>query len=113
MEETKRSADVIISRLESSLLSIEQASFDAINITDRLVSLLDEGRRTALLLSSEDEEERELAVEQTKDVLNRLLDTAFTVNNVAHDLEREAAYQRETTESVKQIIDFMYIMDEI
>ncbi len=112
MKETRVTTEMVLARMENSLLNIEQTSFDAINVTDRIVSLLNEGRGVAMALESEDMEERQEAVDKIQIVMNNLLEVAFIVNNVAHDLEREAVYQRETTQSIKQIIDFLYAMGE-
>ena len=107
MNETKETTAVILSRLENSLLSIEQTSFDAINITDKLVMLIGEAREASENLQDASKEELAKATETMEKILEQLLSTAFKVNNVAHDLEKEAAYQRETTETIKQIVDFL------
>lgn len=112
MKETRVTTEMVLARMENSLSNIEQTSFDAINVTDRIVSLLNEGRSVAMALESEDMEEQQQAVDKIQIVMNNLLEVAFTVNNVAHDLEKEAVYQRETTQSIKQIIDFLYAMGE-
>ncbi len=112
MNDTRVTTEMVLARMENSLSNIEQTSFDAINVTDRIVSLLNEGRSVAMALESEDLEEQQQAVDKIQIVMNNLLEVAFTVNNVAHDLEKEAAYQRETTQSIKQIIDFLYAMGE-
>jgi len=41
-----------------------------------------------------------------------LLDTSFEVNNVSHELEKETVYQRETVESIKQIVDYLYSISD-
>ena len=112
MKDTKVTTEMVLTRMENSLSNIEQTSFDAINVTDRIVSLLNEGRSVAMALESENIEEQQEAVDKIQIVMNNLLEVAFTVNNVAHDLEKEAVYQRETTQSIKQIIDFLYAMGE-
>lgn len=112
MKDTRATTEMVLARMENSLSNIEQTSFDAINVTDRIVSLLNEGRSVAMALESEDLEEQQQAVDKIQIVMNNLLEVAFTVNNVAHDLEKEAVYQRETTQSIKQIIDFLYAMGE-
>ena len=57
--------------------------------------------------------------EQTKNKLDKEYqeqlnqkNTAFTVNNVSHELEKETIYQRDTMESIKQIVEFLYAMTE-
>lgn len=112
MNDTRVTTEMVLARMENSLLNIEQTSFDAINVTDRIVSLLNEGRSVAVALESEDIEEQQAAVDKIQMVMDNLLEVAFTVNNVAHDLEKEAVYQQETTQSIKQIIDFLYAMGE-
>lgn len=113
MKDTRATTEMVLARMENSLSNIEQTSFDAINVTDRIVSLLNEGRSVAMALESEDLEEQQQAVDKIQIVMNNLLEVAFTVNNVAHDLEKEAVYQRETTQSIKQIIDFLYAMGDV
>lgn len=112
MDDTRVTTEMVLARMENSLSNIEQTSFDAINVTDRIVSLLNEGRSVAMALESENKEEQRAAVDKIQIVMDNLLEVAFTVNNVAHDLEKEAVYQQETTQSIKQIIDFLYAMGE-
>ena len=58
------------------------------------------------------ESDREYIMEIIKKLLQELLNTAFTVNNVSHELEKETIYQRDTMESIKQIVEFLYAMTE-
>lgn len=40
-----------------------------------------------------------------------MLENAFQVNNVSHELEKEVLYQRDTTDSIRQIIEFLYAVN--
>lgn len=98
--------------MENSLDSLEQMSLDSINITDKLVTGIDEIRQCAEEMVGCAESDREYIMEIIKKLLQELLNTAFTVNNVSHELEKETIYQRDTMESIKQIVEFLYAMTE-
>ena len=57
-------------------------------------------------------EERDNAFKEMSKILDKLLDTAFIVNNVSHELENETVYQRESVENIRQIVDFLYDMND-
>ena len=105
LRQTEQATVTVLKRMENSLDSLEQMSLDSINITDKLVSGIDEIRDCA-------ESDREYIMEIIKKLLQELLNTAFTVNNVSHELEKETIYQRDTMESIKQIVEFLYAMTE-
>ncbi len=109
--ETEKTTELVLQRMENSLSSMEQMSFDAINITDRLVTLTSEVREHAMMIRhSVTEEEKNREFDAVQHNLEQILETAFSVNNVSHELEKETVYQRNTTESLRQIIDFLYAM---
>ena len=110
LHETEKSTEMVLERMENSLNSVEQMSFDAINITDRLVSLISQARECAIIMQNGSRQERDIAFESLCQNLDQILETAFEVNNVSHELEKEAVYQRDTTETIKQIIEFLYAM---
>ncbi len=108
--ETEKNTELVLERMENTLNNLEQMSFDSINITDRLVTLLNNAREYASIMKDGTEKEREEAFDNLCGVLNQLLDTAFLVNNVSHELEIETVYQRDTLSTIKQIVDFIYSM---
>lgn len=111
VSETERDTERVLERMENSLNSMEQMSFDAINITDRLVVLTSEVREHAMVIRrSKSDDEKNRAFDAVQKNLEQILETAFSVNNVSHELEQETVYQRNTTESLRQIIDFLYAM---
>lgn len=112
LRETEETTEVVIQRMENSLDSLEQMSLDAINVTDKLVSRIDEIRQCVEEMALCSESDRDCIVELIKKLLQELLNTAFTVNNVSHELERETIYQRDTLENIKQIVEFLYAMSE-
>lgn len=112
LRETEKTTEIVLQRIENTLSSMEQMSFDAINITDRLLSLTSQSREFAATLKAGSQEERDAAFESICQNLDQILETAFQVNNVSHELEKEAVYQRDTTENLKQIIEFLYAMTE-
>lgn len=113
IKETEKSTAVIMERMETSMSQMEQMSFDSINITDKLVTLTSQAREHASAMKSGTAEQREAEYEVIGDILNKILETAFTVNNVSHDLEKEVVYQRDTADSIKEIIDFLYAMVDV
>jgi hypothetical protein len=113
LKETEQTTEMVVERMETSMSTMEQMSFDAINITDRLVTLTSEAREHASVMRTGTEEERNEAFDGICKNLNEILDTAFTVNNVSHELEKEIIYQRDTTDTIKQIIEFLYAMSEM
>lgn len=112
LRETEDTTEVVIQRMENSLNSLEQMSFDSINISDTLVMRIDEIRCCAERMKESQGQERECIMELIMKLLQDLLDTAFEINNVSHDLEKETAYQRETVENIKQIVGFLYAMTD-
>ena len=101
LKETENTTEVVLERMENM-------SFDSINITDRIVTLLSDARELLAVLKSGEEEKKEEAFQGVENIFNQLLDTSFEVNNVSHELEKETVYQRETVESIKQIVDYLY-----
>ena len=112
LRETEETTGVVIQRMENSLDSLEQMSLDAINITDKLVSGINEIRQYMDEMDSYTEADRKHVVEMIKKLLQTLLDTAFKVNNVSHELEKETVYQRDTLENIRQIVEFLYAMSD-
>lgn len=112
LRETEETTEIVIQRMENSLDSLEQMSLDSINVTDKLVSGIDEIRQCVEEMEICLESDRECIVELIKKLLQELLNTAFTVNNVSHELEKETIYQRDTLENIKQIVEFLYAMSD-
>lgn len=110
LQETEKTTEMVLERMENSLCSMEQMSFDSINITDRLVSLISQAREYAGIMQNGSRKERDVAFESVCQTLDQILETAFQVNNVSHELEKETVYQRDTTENIKLIIEFLYAM---
>ncbi|MDE6566816.1 MAG: hypothetical protein K2K70_03660 [Lachnospiraceae bacterium] len=108
--ETKRSADLVIDRMESLVSSLEQMSYDSINTTDRLVTLLNRAREYNEVIGDGSQEEQTAASEAIGIILEELLNTSFQVNNLSHQLEVETVSQRDTLESIRQMLDFLYSM---
>ncbi len=105
---TEHTTELVLDRMENSLDSLEQMSFDSINITDKLVSGIDVIRQCVLEMKEDGEKDIKVVSDTIEDLLNDLLATAFEVNNVAHELEKETAYQRGTLENIKQIVELLY-----
>lgn len=112
MRETEDTTVMVIKRMENSLSSMEQMAYESINITDRLLVLISNAREYAVSMDTASIEEREKAYKAIGGILDQLLETAFQVNNVAHDLEKESSYQRGTTEKIGQIIELLYAMTD-
>lgn len=112
LRETEETTGVVIQRMENSLDSLEQMSLDAINITDKLVSGINEIRQYMDEMDSYTEEDRKCVIEMIQKLLQTLLNTAFQVNNVSHELEKETVYQRDTLENIRQIVEFLYAMSD-
>ena len=55
--------------------------------------------------------QREESFEQIGRLLDQVLENAFQINNVSHELEKEVLYQRDTTDSIRQIIEFLYAVN--
>lgn len=110
LRETEEATELILKRMENTLSSMEQMSFDSINVTDRIVTLTSEARECTNMIRGGSQEEREKAFEDIGNILSQILDTSFTVNNIAHELEKETLYQRDTSENLRQVIDFLYAM---
>lgn len=110
LQETEETTELVLQRMGNTLDSLEQMSYDSINITDKLVNGIDEIRKCVIEMKGSKESDREVIAEMIEKLLNDLLVTAFEVNNVSHELERETAYQRDTVENIKQIVEFLYAM---
>lgn len=108
VKETEKTTELVVEQMEASMNTMEQMSFDAINITDRLVTLTGVAKEQLVMISNGTEEERHEAMEVVCGSLNEILQTAFQVNNVSHELEKEIVQQRDTTDSIKQIIKLLY-----
>lgn len=108
VDDTEKTTELVLARMGKSLDSLEQMSFDSINITDKLVNAIDEIRQCIREMRESREEDRQLISETIEKLLNDLLVTAFEVNNVAHELEKETAYQRGTLDNIKQIVELLY-----
>lgn len=112
LRQTEKTTEMILKRMENTLSTMEQMSFDSINVTDRIVALTSEARECTAVLKEGTQEERDKAFDDIGKILNQILDTSFTVNNIAHELEQETTYQRDTSENLRQVIDFLYAMVE-
>ena len=112
LRETEESTELVLERMENTLNNLEQMSYDSINITDRLVTLLSDAREHAAIMKVGTEKQRTESFDILCKILDSILETAFIVNNVSHDLEKETVYQRETVETIKQIVDFFYSMTD-
>jgi len=110
--ENEADTEHILERMENTMNNLEQMSFDSINITDRLVTLLSEAREHAAIMKSGTDKERNEAFKALCEILDKILETAFIVNNISHELENETLYQRDTVEAIKQIVDFFYSMTD-
>lgn len=107
--ESKRSADRVIDRMESLVSNLEQMSYDSINTTDRLVTLLNRAREyNDVIRGGGSLEEQIAASEAIGTILDELLNTSFQVNNLSHQLEMETVSQRDTLENIRQMLDFLY-----
>ncbi len=113
IRETENSTEAVLTRMERILSNIEQMSFDSINITDKLVMLICEAREEAVKMKTGNQEVREESYNNICLILDKLLETAFTVNNVSHEFEKEAVSQRDTAGNIKQIMDFLYAMSDM
>lgn len=112
LEETAVSSAKIMERMEATLGNLEQMSYDTINTTDQLVTLLGKAREYNMQMRGGTEAERAEASKQMGVILDRLLNISFLLNNLSHQLENETAYQRETSHTICQIIDFLYGMTD-
>ena len=100
---------LVINRLEQSQDTTLQAAYDAINITDQLVRLLDVLRTIMSKDSVEQKMEECPDAAVIRETVEKLLETAFLVNNVAHELEADADFQHETTQTMKSMIDVLLL----
>ena len=108
LKETEKTTEVVLERMENTMMNLEQMSFDSINITDRIVTLLSDARELFAAFKTGDEKDKEEALQGVESIFNQLLETSFEVNNVSHELEKETVYQRETVDSIRQIVDYLY-----
>lgn len=113
LQETEMSTAKILERMQTTLGNLEQMSFDSINTTDQLVTLLGKAREYNAIMREGSSEERVEASKAMGDILDELLNTTFKVNNLSHQLEMETVYQRETADSICQVIDFLYGMHDM
>ena len=104
LEETAVSSAKIMERMEATLGNLEQMSYDTINTTDQLVTLLGTARDYNMQMRDGTEAERAEASKQMGVMLDRLLNISFLLNNLSHQLENETAYQRETSYAICKII---------
>ena len=107
VEDTKDTTDEILERMENTLNNLEQMSFSSINSTDKLVSLVDQAREHNVTLKIGDLKERTEANQAMTVILDEILNVAFEVNNLSHQLEQETVYQRDTAEEIKQVMDYL------
>ena len=63
-KDTESTTERVVERMETSMCSMEQMSFDAINITDSLVTLTSKAREYAATMKNGDVSEREESFEQ-------------------------------------------------
>ena len=107
-KDTESTTERVVERMETSMCSMEQMSFDAINITDSLVTLTSKAREYAATMKNGDVSQREESFEQIGRILDQVLENAFQINNVSHELEKEVLYQRDTqTASVRSLNFYM------
>lgn len=111
-KDTESTTERVVERMETSMSSMEQMSFDAINITDSLVTLTSKAREYAAMMKNGDVSVREESFEQIGRILDQVLENTFQINNVSHELEKEVLYQRDTTDSIRQIIEFLYAVND-
>lgn len=107
---TEEMTVLVLERMENSLNLLEQMTLDSINITDKLVSGINEIRKCVVEMKTAPDIDRGLLIEKTLKLLQDLLSIAFTVNNVSHELEQAAAYQHDTVNAIGQIVDYLYAM---
>lgn len=112
INETEDSTENVLSRMENSLNALEQMSLDSINITDKLVNGISDLQKCIEELRESPQQDKELIYEMIVELLQELLDTAFTVNNVSHELETEMVLQRDMVDNVRQIVDYLYGMQK-
>ena len=110
--ETQRAAGQVMDRMESLVTSLEQMSYDSINTTDRLLTLLNHAKEYNEVIRDGDQEERNAASDAIGGILSELINTSFQVNNLSHQLEMETISQRDTLESIRQSIDYLYSLSE-
>ena len=116
LKETEKTTEVVLERMENTMMNLEQMSFDSINITDRIVTLLSDARELFAAFKTGDEKDKEEALQGVESIFNQLLETSFEVNNHVcvcfidpkRRLEKETVYQRETVDSIRQIVDYLY-----
>lgn len=112
INQTEYYSDKIMERMHNTLNNLEQMSFDSINTTDQLVTLLSKAREYNALMRSSDAEKRNEASENMGKILDEILNISFEVNNLSHQLEKETVYQRDTVEDIGRAIEFLYSMVE-
>lgn len=112
LRETEKNTEMVLERMENTLNSIEQMSFDSINITDRLVALTSEAKEHAAAMKAGSKEERNAEFLSICKILDQIQEATLKANHVVHGLEKETIYQRDTTANLRQIIDFLYAMTD-
>ena len=75
LRETQKSTADILERMENTLNNLEQMSYDSINITDRLVTLLGNARELVQVMNIGDTEQRDEAFDEICKILDKLLET--------------------------------------
>lgn len=112
LRETEKDTEKVLERMEDTLNSIEQMSFDSINITDKLVALTSEAKEHADAMKAASKEERNAEFMSVCRILDQIQEITLKANHVVHGLERETMDQRDTTAHLRQIIDFLYAMTD-
>ena len=87
LKETEKTTEVVLERMENTMMNLEQMSFDSINITDRIVTLLSDARELFAAFKTGDEKDKEEALQGVESIFNQLLETSFEVNNVSQSWE--------------------------
>ncbi len=113
LKETEENTELILGRMENSLNSLEQMTLDSINITDKLVMRIDEIRNCMEEMKECEQQDKEVVFDMISALVQDLMNISFEVNNVSHELEKEAVYQHETLDTIKQIVGFLYAMSEV
>ena len=57
LKETEKTTEVVLERMENTMMNLEQMSFDSINITDRIVTLLSDARELFAAFKTGDEKD--------------------------------------------------------
>ncbi|MEE3392383.1 MAG: hypothetical protein VZR00_02690 [Lachnospiraceae bacterium] len=111
MNEVNSSSEEVLVNMKKGLANMEQISFDTVNNADKLLVLIGEARDIINEIKNgiapgSDAEARDQRIAELKKKLDQLQDTAFTVNNASHELENETLRQKDSIDSVVQMIDY-------